>query len=150
MEPIDAIKFHKLPEKGSMYAAGYDIYWSTVNKDLNEDGSVTINPGETLIFGTNLKIMISIDNFYLDICSRSGMSINKNLVVVNSPARIDSDYRGELLVGLKNISDVPAIIEPQSRIAQCTLHREINTEFILGTVVDNTERGEGGLGHSGC
>ena len=149
MEPIDRSKFYRLPEKGSFYAAGHDIYWSTVNKDLNDDGSVTINPGETLKFGTNLKIMITIDNFYLDICSRSGMAINKNLVVVNSPARIDSDYRGELLIGLKNISDIPVTIEPQSRIAQCTLHRETLTRFYLGPVIDNTSRSEGGLGHSG-
>ena len=149
MEPIDQIQFYKLPEKGSKYAAGFDIYWSNVNKDLNHDGSVTITPGETLIFGTNLKIMIPIDNFYLDICSRSGMAIKKNLVVVNAPARIDSDYRGELLVGIKNISNNTITIEPQSRIAQCTLHRETNTSFILGTVVDNTDRGDGGLGHSG-
>lgn len=149
MEPIDPISFYKLPEKGSSYAAGYDVYWSTVNKELNRDGSVTIDPGETLKFGTNLKVMITIDNFYLDICSRSGMAINKNLVVVNSPARIDSDYRGELLIGLKNISDNPITIEPQSRVAQCTLHREVPTSFLLGDVIDNTDRGDGGLGHSG-
>lgn len=149
MEPVDPIIFYKLPEKGSLFAAGHDIYWSTVNKTLNDDGSVTIEPGETLKFGTNLKVMITIDNFYLDICSRSGMAINKNLIVINSPARIDSDYRGELLIGIKNISDVAVTIEPQSRIAQCTLHREINTNFMIGDVVDNTDRGEGGLGHSG-
>ena len=149
MEPINPINFYKLPEKGSPYAAGHDIYWSTANKETNKDGSITIEPGETVKFGTNLNIMITIDNFYLDICSRSGMSINKNLVVINSPARIDSDYRGELLVGLKNLSNESIIIPPQSRIAQCTLHRETNTSFMLGRVVNNTNRGDGGLGHSG-
>ena len=149
MEPIDITKFHKLPEKGSTYAAAHDVYWSTVNKELNEDGSVTIEPGETLKFGTNLKVMITIDNFYLDMCSRSGASINKGLVVINAPGRIDSDYRGELLVGLKNTSDKPITIEPQSRIAQCSLHREIPAYFGYGDVIDNTDRGDGGLGHTG-
>lgn len=149
LEPIDDNKFYKLPEQGSKFAAGYDLYWSTVNKELNEDGSVTINPGETLKFGTNLRIEICLDNYYLDICSRSGMSINKNLCVINSPARIDSDYRGELIIGLKNFSDEPKIIEAQSRIAQCTLHRIVPIAFYEYPVNMNTDRSDGGLGHSG-
>ena len=79
--------------------------------------------------------MILIDNFYLDICSRSGMAIKENLIVVNSPARIDSDYRGELLVGIKNISNETKIIESQSRIAQCTLHFYLEQYLIILNVV---------------
>ena len=150
LEPVDKNKFYKLPTKTTTNAAAYDIYWSSVNRnELNSDGSVTLNPGESAIFGTNLKIEISEENYYLDICSRSGLSIKEGICVSNSPARIDSDYRGEIFIGIRNLSDKPRIIEPQSRIAQCTLHRIINTNFSLSKVHNNTKRGENGLGSTG-
>ena len=106
---------------------------------MNRENNKNNNVSEEILYGRN-AVTEAI---------KSGMAINKNLVVVNAPARIDSDYRGELLVGLKNISDKPITIEAQSRIAQCTLHREVQTSFVCGKVIDNTSRSDGGLGHTG-
>jgi len=147
------------PYKGSAYAAAFDLcgeYISNTDKEdkdfkikLVDPDQVEILPGECVIFGTNIAAQIP-EGYYLDICPRSGLGIKQGLQVSNSPARIDSDYRGEIFIGIRNTSNVNQSIKLGSRIAQTTLHEVIPTEFFLTKDdLSKTERNDGGLGHSG-
>lgn len=146
----------KFPEKTNDFAAGFDIYANSVHK--YRDGGISetvaslmgvvIQPGECVIFGTNYALEIP-EGYYLDICPRSGNAIKKGLQVANSPARIDSDYRGEILVGIRNTSNNIQLVHLGDRIAQCTLHKIIPTNFVEVDELSSTERNDKGLGSSG-
>lgn len=149
----------EVPTKGTEDAAAFDLYASWTESEEVTDAlkrsidfkSYNLQPGECTKVHTNLCMEIP-KGYYLDICSRSGLSINDNIVVINSPARIDSDYRGEIIVGLKNLSDKEYRILEGDRIAQCTLHKIVNTEFqkcASDEEFSKTDRGNGGLGHTG-
>ncbi len=71
------------------------------------------------------------------------------LTVLNSPGTIDADYRGEIMVLLINFSDEPFTINDGERIAQMVIARHEQAEFVEVEELDETERGEGGYGHTG-
>lgn len=141
----------KFPKKTNEFAAGFDIYANIIYKDnkiIDNLTEVSIQPGERVIFGTNYALEIP-EGYYLDICPRSGNAINRGLQVANSPARIDSDYRGEILVGIRNTSNDTQLVHLGDRIAQCTLHKIIPTNFKEVNELSNTKRNNKGLGSSG-
>ena len=80
---------------------------------------------------------------------RSGLAIKKGISVLNSPGTIDADYRGEICVILINLSDQPFLINDGERIAQMVIARHEQAEWEQVDVLDQTERGAGGFGHSG-
>lgn len=80
---------------------------------------------------------------------RSGLAIKKGITVLNSPGTIDADYRGEICVILINLSDQPFLINDGERIAQMVIARHEQAEWEQVDVLDETERGAGGFGHSG-
>ena len=80
---------------------------------------------------------------------RSGLAAKRGITVLNSPGTIDADYRGEVCVILVNLSSEPFVIEDGERIAQMVIARHEHAEFIPVDVLDETERGEGGYGHTG-
>ena len=80
---------------------------------------------------------------------RSGLAIKRGVTVLNSPGTIDADYRGEICVILVNLSSEPFIIEDGERIAQMVIARHEQAEWEQVDVLDETERGAGGFGHSG-
>ncbi len=80
---------------------------------------------------------------------RSGLSIRYGITVINSPGTIDADYRGELQVPLVNLSNEPFVIEDGERIAQMVIARHEVIEWKLAERLSETERGEGGFGHTG-
>ena len=80
---------------------------------------------------------------------RSGLAIKRGITVLNSPGTIDADYRGEVCVILINLSSEPFIIEDGERIAQMVIARHEQAEWEQVEVLDETERGAGGFGHSG-
>ena len=80
---------------------------------------------------------------------RSGLAIKRGITVLNSPGTIDADYRGEICVILVNLSADPFIIEDGERIAQMVIARHEQAEWEQVEVLDETERGAGGFGHSG-
>ena len=80
---------------------------------------------------------------------RSGLALKHGLTVLNSPGTIDADYRGEIMVLLINFSDEPFTINDGERIAQMVIARHEQAEFIEVEELDETERGEGGYGHTG-
>jgi dUTP diphosphatase len=80
---------------------------------------------------------------------RSGLALKHGLTVLNSPGTIDADYRGEIMVLLINFSDEPFTINDGERIAQMVIARHEQAEFVEVEELDETERGEGGYGHTG-
>ena len=80
---------------------------------------------------------------------RSGLAIKKGVTVLNSPGTIDADYRGEVCVVLINLSSEPFVINDGERIAQMIVSRFEQVEWDDVEVLDETERGAGGFGHTG-
>jgi dUTP pyrophosphatase len=80
---------------------------------------------------------------------RSGLAAKHGITVLNSPGTIDADYRGEICVILVNLSNEPFTIEDGERIAQMVIARHEQAEWVDVDVLDETERGEGGFGHTG-
>jgi dUTP pyrophosphatase len=80
---------------------------------------------------------------------RSGLAIKKGITVLNTPGTIDADYRGEVCVILINLSNEPFVINDGERIAQMVIAKHEQPQLIEVEVLDETERGAGGFGHSG-
>ena len=101
---------------------------------------------------TSANSVLCNDGMYAEekIGDMKGMStIKRGVTVLNSPGTIDADYRGEICVILVNLSSEPFIIEDGERIAQMVIARHEQAEWELVDVLDETERGAGGFGHSG-
>jgi dUTP pyrophosphatase len=80
---------------------------------------------------------------------RSGLALKHGITVLNTPGTIDADYRGEVGVVLVNLSNEPFSIEPGERIAQMVIAKYEQVELEEVEILDETERGAGGYGHSG-
>ena len=128
----------KLPEYKSKGAAAMDIY-SAENS--------FILPGGTAVINTGIKLAVPI-GWKAEIYNRSGMGAN-GLIIPNGPGKIDSDYRGEIRVILYNSTSTTVKIGIGDRIAQMELNRVNPIKLMPTTVLSVTDRGEGGLGHTG-
>jgi dUTP pyrophosphatase len=80
---------------------------------------------------------------------RSGLALKKGITVLNSPGTIDADYRGEVGVLLINLSQEEFVVNDGERIAQMVIAKHETACFVEVDVLDETERGEGGYGHTG-
>ena len=80
---------------------------------------------------------------------RSGLAFKHGVTVINSPGTIDADYRGEIGVLLVNLGSEDFVVNDGERIAQMVVARHEKVEFTLVETLDETERGEGGFGHTG-
>jgi len=80
---------------------------------------------------------------------RSGLALKKGITVLNSPGTVDADYRGELGVLLINLSNETFIVNDGERIAQMVIAKHETADLIEVEELDQTERGEGGYGHTG-
>lgn len=128
-----------IPTRGSEKAAGYDLYSAEELK---------VAPGETVKVGTGIAVAIPDGNFG-GIYARSGLATKEGLRPANCVGVIDSDYRGEIIVALHNDSAVERLIEKGERIAQLVIQPYLSVEFETVDELDETERGDGGFGHSG-
>lgn len=133
---------NKLPEYKTSGAAGCDIAAWLPN------GPVTIEAGRSLLIPTGLYIQLPV-GFEAQIRSRSGLALNNGIVVLNSPGTIDSDYRGEIGVILYNSGEYDFEVCSGDRIAQMVIARCEKAEFSLVDELDETERANGGYGHTG-
>ncbi len=142
------LKFKKLnnnaiiPNYGSEYSAGADL--STC---ITED--IVLNPSETKILPTGLAIEIPERHFGM-VCSRSGLAAKYQIVVLNSPGIIDSDYRGEIKLIMINYSNIPFVIKPSMRLAQIIIVPFLKATWIEFENLSETIRGNNGLGSTGC
>jgi dUTP pyrophosphatase len=130
-----------LPEYETAGAAGMDVRAAI-------DAPVTLAPGTIARIPTGLTVEIPA-GFELQIRPRSGMAIKQGITLANSPATIDSDYRGEIVVGLIHHGSEPFVIERGMRIAQFVLARVPLIQWHEVETLSATTRGEGGFGHTG-
>lgn len=131
----------KLPERGSDYAAGYDLF-----ADIAED--ILIPAHTTSMIGTGLAAAIP-EEYFGGVFARSGLSAKEGLRPANCVGVVDSDYRGEIKVALHNDSELERIIKPQQKIAQLVVVPFLSVEFNDTDILSETDRGEGGFGSTG-
>lgn len=103
---------------------------------------------ERKLIPTGLYIALP-QGFEAQIRPRSGLAIKQGLTLINAPGTIDSDYRGEIMVALINLSGQEQIINDGERIAQMIVARYEQIEWNVVAELDETNRGSGGFGHSG-
>lgn len=132
---------HPLPEYQTSGSAGMDL-----RANLTE--SITLQPMERKLIPTGLFIALP-ESYEAQIRPRSGLSIKRGLTLVNAVGTIDSDYRGELMVPIINLSAESQTIEDGERIAQMVIARYEQATFSLVDVLSETKRGAGGFGSSG-
>ena len=132
---------YDLPEYKTSQSAGMDLR-------ANIEEPITINPMERVLIGTGLYIALPI-GYEAQVRPRSGLALKHGITVLNTPGTVDADYRGEIMVLLINLSNISFIINPGDRIAQMVIARHEQAEFTLVDELDDTERGEGGMGHTG-
>ena len=132
---------HPLPQYATEQSAGLDLR-------ANLDSPVELKPLERKLIPTGLYMALP-KGYEAQVRPRSGLAIKKGITVLNSPGTIDADYRGEICVILINLSDQPFLINDGERIAQMVIARHEQAEWEQVDVLDMTERGAGGFGHSG-
>lgn len=130
-----------LPQYATPQSAGMDLR-------ANLDEPVTLNPLERRLIPTGLHIALPA-GYEAQVRPRSGLALKKGITVLNTPGTIDADYRGEIGVVLINLSQEPFVVNDGERIAQMVIARHEQGEFVEVEVLDETERGEGGYGHTG-
>lgn len=116
--------------------------------DLRSTQEILIKPNEIIKFSTGLKMEIE-NGYCLEIHSRSGLAINNGILVANNVGIVDSDYRGEIIVALKNTSNVEYLVKNGDRIAQGKFTKYKVPTFEFVDELGETERGEGGFGSTG-
>ena len=132
---------HPLPTHATAGSAGLDL-----RAALEEP--VTLEPLDRALIPTGLYFAIPA-GYEVQIRPRSGLAMKHGITVLNTPGTIDSDYRGEIRVALINLSREPFTIEPGERICQMVLARYEPVEWVETEQLDDTDRGEGGFGHTG-
>lgn len=139
--PVIVKTKNELPKYETINSAGMDLR-------ANIEEPIVLKPMERRLIPTGLYIALP-QGFEAQIRPRSGLAFKKGITVLNSPGTIDSDYRGELMVLLINLSTEEFIVNNGERIAQMVIARHEVAEFQVVEELDDTERGAGGWGHTG-
>ena len=132
------------PEYATPGAAAVDL-----RAALDEGKTITLAPGERTLVPTGLAISPETEGVVAIVAGRSGLGVKKGVTLSNSIGVIDSDYRGEICVGLINHGEEPFIIARGDRIAQLFFLPVLHADFLVTETLDETERGAGGFGHTG-
>jgi len=132
---------NKLPNYETPNSAGMDL-----RADISEPYLLT--PGESKLFPTGLYMAIPA-GYEAQIRPRSGLALKHGITVLNTPGTIDADYRGNIGIILINHSHQAFQVNPGERIAQMVIAKCEQAELELVDSLDDTERGDGGFGHTG-
>ena len=132
---------HELPSYETLLSAGMDIR-------ANISESIVLNPLERAIIKTGLFMSLPM-GLEAQVRPRSGLAAKKGITVLNSPGTIDADYRGEIGVILINLSQDCFTVNNGDRIAQLVIARHEQIKWKEVTILDETDRGEGGFGSTG-
>ena len=108
-----------------------------------------IAPGQTVLIPTGLAVYIEDPSLAAMILPRSGLGHKHGIVLGNLVGLIDSDYQGELMVSCWNRSEVTFTLNPAERLAQMVIVPVVQAEFEIVNEFAQTDRGEGGFGHTG-
>jgi dUTP diphosphatase len=130
-----------MPRYMSASAAGMDLCAAL-------DTPLLLEPGARFLVPTGLAMAIPV-GFEGQVRPRSGLALRHGISMVNTPGTIDADYRGEIGVILINLGQEPVTINPEDRIAQLVIAPVVQAELQLVELLDETERGDGGFGHTG-
>lgn len=131
----------KVPEFKTQGAAGCDLC-ALLEKE------VIINPLERKLIPTGLSIELPI-GYEAQIRPRSGLSLKHGITLINAVGTIDSDYRGEILVPLVNLSNEPYAVKPYERICQMVINKVEVPKIIVVEELNDTVRSSGGFGSTG-
>ena len=132
---------HPLPEYATPMSAGLDLR-------ANLDAPLKLQPMQRCLVPTGLRIALP-QGYEAQVRPRSGLALKRGITVLYAPGTIDADYRGEIGVILINLSQDSFVINDGERIAQLVIAAYEQAEFEAVESLDQTERGEGGFGHSG-
>lgn len=113
------------------------------------DGPVTLQAGARAVIPTGLAMALPSADYVALVFARSGLGIKKGVCLSNGVGVIDSDYRGEIAVGLVNLSGEDYTVQPGDRIAQLMVVPVVQPTVTLADELDETGRGSGGLGSTG-
>ncbi len=132
---------NELPAYSTQLSAGMDLRAFL-------PASVVLKPMERKLIPTGLFVEIPA-GYEAQIRPRSGLALKKGITVLNSPGTIDADYRGEVGIILINLSNEDFLIESGERICQMIVASHETVEWNLVEKLEETQRGEGGFGHTG-
>ena len=130
-----------LPKYGTELSEGADIY--SYNKE-----PIELKVGETKLIPTGLQLDIP-DGYEIQLRPRSGLALKHQLTMLNTPATIDADYKGEIGVILTNLGKENFIVESGMRIAQMVLNRVEQIKWEITDNIGESDRGTGGFGSTG-
>lgn len=138
---INKAKHQENPQYATPLSAGMDLR-------SNSEKTITLQPHERTLIPTGIHIQLP-KGCEAQIRSRSGLALKHGISVLNSPGTIDADYTGEIGVILYNSSNVPFEINYGDRIAQMVVAKHETVEWVNVELLSETQRGEGGFGHTG-
>ena len=131
-----------LPKRSTEGSSGADLYACI-------DGPIVLEPGKLVKISTGIAVELADRNMAAFLFARSGLGVKHGITLSNSVGVVDSDYRGEVCVGLCNVSDEPYTIQPGERVAQMVIMPVICAQYVEALELGDTDRGEGGFGSSG-
>jgi dUTP pyrophosphatase len=132
---------NSLPVYETVHASGLDL-----KAFISED--IVLKPLERALVPTGLYVSIP-EGYEAQVRPRSGLAIKHGITVLNTPGTIDADYRGEIKVILVNLSNSDYIVKNGERICQLVFMKVEQIKWIDVEILDETDRGEGGFGHTG-
>lgn len=132
----------KIPKRATNGSAGMDLY-ACINQ------SITLAPQQLTVVPTGIAIELPDNTCAAFLYARSGLGVKHGICLSNGVGVIDSDYRGEICVGLCNVSDKPYVIEPCERVAQMVIAPVLTPDVVEADELSDTSRGEGGFGSTG-
>ena len=132
---------HQTPSYETLLSAGMDLR-------ANISESIALKPLERVIVKTGLFIALPA-GLEAQVRPRSGLAAKRGITVLNSPGTVDADYRGEIGVILVNLSNEDFLIKDGERIAQLIIAKHEQITWKEVSILDKTERGEGGFGSTG-
>lgn len=131
-----------IPKNATSGSAGMDLY-ACIDEDI------ILYPGKRELVSTGIAIALPSPDYVAYIFARSGLAVKSGITLSNCVGVIDSDYRGEIKVGLVNLSDQPYTIKSGERISQMVISPVIMPSITEVDELDETERAAGGFGSTG-
>ena len=132
----------RIPKRATEGAAGMDLFACITD-------AVALAPGQLTVIPTGLAIELPDNTCAAFLYARSGLGVKHGICLSNGVGVIASDYRGEICVGLCNVSDTPYTIEPGERVAQMVIAPVLIPSVVEVGELGETERGSGGFGSTG-
>ena len=132
----------RIPKRATEGAAGMDLFACITD-------AVALAPGQLTVIPTGIAIELPDNTCAAFLYARSGLGVKHGICLSNGVGVIDSDYRGEICVGLCNVSDTPYTIEPGERVAQMVIAPVLTLSVVEVGELGETERGSGGFGSTG-